>query len=286
MNSDKTKNVAVSVALLSMISVQGGASIAKYLFPMLGPAGTSALRIGLAGILLAMINRPNIRLFKKHEWFYSAGYGICLAFMNLLFYYAIQRIPIGLAVTIEFLGPLSLALLTSKRLLDIVWVLLVAAGIALIAPWQHNGINPIGLLFAFSAGVLWAFYIVIGGKITRKMKGRDAITVGMCIGTFLILPFGVFSHDLDALNFKLLLIGLSVAVFSSALPYSLDLLALRRLPSKTFSILQSLQPVFGALSGLLFLGERLTPNQWIAILCIVLASIGATTFALDKSPAS
>ena len=286
MNNDKTKNIAIPAALLSMISVQGGASIAKYLFPMLGPAGTSTLRIGLAGILLVLINRPNIRLFKKTEWLYAAAYGICLAFMNLLFYYAIQRIPIGLAVTVEFLGPLSVALLTSKRLLDIVWAFLAAIGIALIVPWQHNDIDPVGLLFAFSAGVLWAFYIVIGGKITRKMKGRDAITVGMCIGAFLILPFGVFSHDLDALNFKLLLIGLSVAVFSSALPYSLDLLALRWLPSKTFGILQSLQPAFGALSGLLFLGERLTSNQWIAILCVVLASIGATAFALNKSHAS
>lgn len=269
-----------------MISVQGGASIAKYLFPTLGPAGTSTLRIGLAGILLIIINRPNICLFKSREWLYSAGYGICLAFMNLLFYYAIQRIPIGLAVTVEFLGPLALALLTSKRLLDVVWALLAATGIALIVPWQNNGIDVIGLLFAFSAGILWAFYIVIGGKITRKMKGREAITVGMCIGAFLILPFGIFSHDLDALNFKLLLIGLCVAVFSSALPYSLDLLALRWLPSKTFSIIQSLQPAFGALSGLLFLGEMLTPNQWIAILCVVLASIGATTFARNKSLSS
>ncbi|MCD7900133.1 MAG: DMT family transporter [Bacteroides sp.] len=273
----KKRNLAIPAALLSMMSVQGGASIAKYLFPFLGPAGTSSLRIGLAGILLVLINRPKIYLFTRSQWIYCFAYAICLAFMNLLFYYGIQRIPLGLGVTVEFIGPLALALVTSKKAIDICWALLAALGIMLIVPWDNNGVDIIGLLLAFSAGLLWAGYIVVGGRITKRMKGTDVVTTGMCIATLLILPFGVFSHGLDNLTLRLTLIGLGVAVFSSALPYSLDLIALKRLPPQTFSILQSLQPAFGALSGLLFLGEILTARQWIAIICVVLASIGATT---------
>lgn len=279
----KNKNFAIPAALLSMISVQGGASIAKYLFPYLGPAGTSSLRIGLAGVLLAIINRPKIHTFTRNQWLYSIVYGLCIAFMNLLFYYGIQRIPLGLGVTVEFIGPLSLALLTSKKTMDILWALLAGIGIILIVPWQNSNIDIIGLLFAFSAGILWAGYIFVGGKITKKMKGSDAVTTGMCIATLFILPFGIFSHDLDNLNLNLLLLGLGVAVFSSAMPFSLDIIALKRLPPKTFSVLQSLQPAFGALSGLLFLGEILTTKQWLAIICVVCASIGATVYSKEKN---
>ncbi len=275
----KDKNWAIPAALLAMMSVQGGASIAKYLFPLLGPAGTSSLRIGLAGVLLAIINRPNIRKFTRNEWFYSLSYGVCFGLMNLLFYYGIQRVPLGLGVTVEFIGPLTLALITSKKVLDIFWAFLAALGIVLIVPWENNGVDIIGLLFTFLAGVFWAGYIVLGGKITQKMKGTDAVTVGMCFATLMILPIGILSHDLDGLSLKLLLIGFGVAVFSSALPFTLDLVALKRMPAKTFSILQSLQPAFGALSGLLFLGEILTFQQWIAILSVILASIGATVYS-------
>lgn len=278
----KSKNVAVSAALLSMISVQGGASVAKYLFPLLGPAGTSTLRIGFAGILLALINRPNIRKFTRNMWLYSLVYGLCLGFMNLLFYYGIQRIPLGLGVTVEFIGPLTLALVMSKKPLDIIWAILAGTGIALIVPWQSNGVDPIGLLFVLAAGALWAGYIFVGGKITQKMKGTDAVTMGICIATLFILPIGILSHDLDNLNLKLALIGLVVAVFSSALPFSLDIIAFKRIPAKTFSILQSLQPAFGALSGLLFLGEILSLKQWIAIACVIFASMGATVYSKGK----
>ena len=146
----------------------------------------------------------------------------------------------------------------------------------LIVPWRGGSVDPVGLLFVFLAGLLWAAYIVIGGKITARMKSSDAVTTGMCIAFLFILPFGIFSGDLDALDLKLLLIGLGVGVFSSALPFSLDLFALKQVPAKTFSVLQSLQPAFGALSGLVFLGEILSVRQWIAILCVILASTGAT----------
>ena len=274
---------AVPAVLLAMLSVQGGASIAKYLFPLLGPAGTSSLRIGLAGILLAAINRPDIRKFSRKNWVISIVYGLSIGFMNLLFYYGIQRIPLGLGVTVEFIGPLALALLTSRRPADFLWAFLAGTGIVLIVPWNGGSIDPVGLLFVFAAGILWALYIVAGRLITRDMKSSDAVTAGMCIALLFILPFGFFSGELDGLSPHLLLAGLGVAVFSSALPFTLDLFSLKRIPPRTFSVLQSLQPAFGALSGLLFLGERLSMTQWIAIACVILASLGATLISCGKN---
>ncbi len=273
------KRLSIAAALGSMLSVQGGASIAKYLFHLLGPAGATTLRIGISGILLAVINRPDFRRFTRQEWRYALCYGLAIGTMNLSFYYGIQRVPLGLGVTVEFIGPLTLAFLASRRAADFLWAALAGTGIALIVPWRGGSVDPLGLMFVLLAGILWAVYIVAGGKISRKMKSSDAVTSGMCIAALLVLPFGILSGDLFHLNGKLLLLGLGIAVFSSALPFTLDLMALKNIPSKTFSILQSLQPAFGALSGLVFLGEMLSPAQWIAILCVVLASLGTSLCA-------
>lgn len=266
-----------------MMSVQGGASIAKRLFPILGASGTSTLRIGLSAILLFLFNRPKILKLSKKQWLYCAAYGLCLGTMNLVFYLAIERIPLGLGVAIEFTGPLALALLLSRRLLDIIWALLACTGILLIVPWQSNGVDILGIIFALTAGACWAGYILIGRKITKIMKSGDGVTVGMLFATLLILPVGIFSGDLNSLNWELLLIGLSIALFSSAIPYTLDLIALKKLPSKTFSILMSLQPAFGALSGLIFLREFLSLNQWVSIFCVIAASIGSVVTSKKKS---
>lgn len=269
---------AIPAVLLSMISVQGGASIAKSLFPVLGAGGTASLRIGLSAVLLVLFFRPNIRKLTAEQWLYCSGYGICLAAMNLIFYYAIQRIPLGLGVALEFVGPLTLALFSSRKILDLFWALLACIGIALLVPWNNAGVDIIGLILALVAGAFWAFYILIGGKILKKVKRGEAVSVGMCIATLFILPFGIFSGDLDVLNGKWLLVGLGVALLSSAVPFSLDLIALGKIPSKTFSILMSLQPAFGALSGLVFLNEILSISQCLSILCVIVASIGATIF--------
>ncbi len=262
-----------------MLSVQGGASIAKYLFHLLGPAGATTLRIGIAGILLMLINRPKLGEYTYQKWLYTIFYGCSIGAMNLLFYYGIQRVPLGLGVTVEFIGPLGLALVMSRRWSDLVWALLAVAGVILIVPSNGNSCDPVGLLFVFCAGLMWAAYIVAGGRITRYMKNSDAVSGGMMIALLVVLPFGIISGDLWRLNWTLLLIGSAVAIFSSALPFTLDLLALKRLSGKTFSILQSLQPAFGALSGLLFLGEFLSLRQYLAILCVVIASIGTTVMA-------
>lgn len=266
----------IPAVILSMMSVQGGASIAKSLFPVLGAAGTSSLRIGISAIILFFYNRPNLRKFTAYEWKISFLYGTCLAFMNLLFYFAIQRIPIGLGVTIEFIGPLSLAIISSKKKIDYLWALLAIIGILFIVPWQNNNVDIIGLLFAFTAGIFWAGYIIVGGKAAQKMESGKAVTVGMTIAALFIIPFALVSGDLLVLNGKLLLIGTAVALLSSAIPFSLDIIALKKLPPKTFSILMSLHPAFGAISGLLFLGEILTFYQWLSIVCVIIASIGTT----------
>ena len=269
------KKWAVCTALAAMLSVQGGASIAKYLFHLLGPAGAVTLRVGIAGAMLMCMIRPPVLKFTHREWMYILFYGLSIGGMNLTFYYGIQRIPLGIGVAIEFIGPLSVALIASRKLTDLLWAFLAAAGIILIVPWNGSGCDIAGIIFTAAAGLFWASYIIAAGKITKAMKSTHAVTCGMCVAAILVLPFGLASGDLFKLNWKLLAMGFGVAVFSSALPFTLDLWTMKKIPPKTFSVLQSLQPAFGALSGLIFLGEQLSAAQWTAIACVVTASTGA-----------
>ncbi|MCF6404891.1 DMT family transporter [Chitinophaga filiformis] len=269
---------AVPLVLLSMISLQGGASIAKYLFPVLGATGTATLRVAFSALMLLAVFRPNFRLNKK-QWLACLAYGICLGTMNLVFYLAIRRIPLGLGVTLEFTGPLVLGLFASRRPLDLLWALLACIGIALIAPWQHSSIDVLGAALAILAGVLWASYIVLGGKVSRLMKSGDAVTIGMCIGSLFVLPIGIFSGDLTVLDLRLILLGIVVALLTSAIPFTLEMRALKQLSAPHFGILMSLHPAFGALSGLLFLGEHLSIAQWVSVACVIAASAGATYFS-------
>lgn len=275
----KNLNLAILAALLSMMCVQGGASIAKQLFPSIGPIGTSTLRIGLSAILLFLINRPNLFKLSQKQWLYCSIYGIGIAAMNLIFYMAIQRIPLGLGVTIEFVGPLFLAFILSKRRIDIVWALLASLGILLIVPWQNSDIDILGVFLALIAGSFWALYIIMGGKVSKIMEGKQAVTIGMLIASACIIPFAIWDGSLSNITTDVFLKGLGVAIFSSALPFTLDMIALGRLPVKAFSILTSLQPAFAAFSGLIFLHEYLSWTQWLSVLCVVMASIGTTVFS-------
>lgn len=276
------KKTAVLSAIGAMISVQSGSSIAKYLFPLIGPASAVVLRVGIAGLLLALVFRPNLFKFSVREWAYIFFYGFSIGAMNISFYYGIQRVPLGIGVTIEFIGPLGLALITSRQKTDLLWTFLAALGILMIVPWHTGTVDLIGIAFVATAGLMWALYIVATGKITGKLKNSDSVTCGMCVAALLVLPFGLCSGDLFHLNAKVLWLGLGVAVFSSALPFSLDLLAMKKLPAKTFSVLQSLQPAFGALSGLIFLREYLSVTQWLAVFCVIAASAGATICAQER----
>lgn len=270
---------AVPAVLLSIVSVQGGAAIAKGLFPLLGAAGTTSLRIGLSALVLLVVVRPKLGQLRPAQWRAVVPYGLALGLMNFLFYCALARIPLGLAVTLEFVGPLGLALAGSRRWGDAVWALLAGTGIALIAPWQGQGVDLLGLVFALAAGGCWAVYIVLGQRTAAVLPGQQAVAIGMLFAALPVLPFGVASGSLLSLTPHLLLLGGLLALFSSVLPFSLEMQALRTLPTRTFSILMSLEPVAAAISGWLLLGERLLLGQWLAVGFIVVASVGATLTA-------
>lgn len=273
----------IPAVLFAIISVQSGAAIAKGLFPVIGAAGTASLRIGISALLLLSVYRPNLLKITAKQWKFVIPYGLSLGAMNLIFYLAIERIPIGLAVTLEFIGPLLVAVLGSKRTIDFFWVLLAAAGIVLIAPWSSNGLDLLGILFALLAGALWAAYIVLGGKISKIMKGGDAVATGMLFAAILIVPFGILGNGLNNLTPKLFSLGIALALLSSAIPFTLEMKALGQLPARTFSILMSLEPAAASICALIFLQEYLSFNEVLAVLFVVIASAGSTITSRSKT---
>jgi inner membrane transporter RhtA len=270
---------------LAIISVQGGAAIAKGLFPVLGAAGTASVRIGFSALILVLFVRPNLRQLKSEQWKTVIPYGVALGAMNLLFYCALARIPMGLAVSLEFIGPLALALSGSRRFIDILWVLLAGAGIALIAPWSSDGgVDLLGLFFALAAGACWAVYILLSKRAGTQLPGQLAVTVGMLVAALPVLPVGIIEGNLFSMTPYMLLLGVILAIFSSVLPFSLEMHALRSLPSRTFSILMSMEPVAAALAGWLLLNELLSTQQWLAVIFIVIASGGAALTSREAHP--
>lgn len=274
----KLKNIPpIPAVLLAIISVQGGAAIAKSIFPVMGASGTVALRIGISAIILFAINRPKLKDISGKQWKLIFWYGIILGVMNTSFYLSLSRIPLGLAVTLEFIGPLLLAISTSRKALDFIWVLLATVGIALIAPWSGNSnIDLIGAALALLAGAFWAGYIVLGGKLSKTMDGAQAVSVGLLFASLIAVPAGIIEGNFVNLNINMLLLGLGIALLSSAIPYTLEMNALKHIPAKTFSILMSLEPAAAAVCGLLFLREHLSILEWTAIALIVGASTGST----------
>ncbi|MDB4879411.1 MAG: transporter [Gemmatimonadetes bacterium] len=266
----------IPAVLVAIVSVQGGAAIAKGLFPVLGAAETAGVRIGLSALMLVAAFRPPVRALTAAQWRAVVPYGITLGAMNVLFYLSLARVPLGLAVTLEFVGPLAVAVAGSRRAPDLLWVALAAAGIALIAPWNANGVDPLGAAFALAAGGCWAAYIVLGGRLSRVLPGGAAVSTGMLVATLTILPFALGGGGLARLTPALLLAGMFVALLSSALPYTCEMMALRTMPARTFSIFMSLEPAVAALAGLVFLGERLGRVQWLSVALVIAASVGAS----------
>ncbi|EJL61549.1 EamA family transporter [Flavobacterium sp. CF136] len=279
MKNKKLNLPPVPAVLLAIISVQCGAAIAKSLFPVIGAIGTTSIRIGISAILLLLAYRPNLFHITPKQWKLVVPYGLCLGAMNLIFYLAIQRIPIALAVTLEFIGPLLVAIIGSRRLIDYCWVLLAATGIILIAPWSNNRIDALGVLFALLAGALWAAYIVLGGKISKIMNGGQAVSTGMLFAAILILPFGFYENGLVNLTPKLFGMDIALALLSSAIPFTLEMKALGQLPPRTFSILMSLEPAAAAICAFIFLHENLSFYEILAVVCVVIASAGSTLTA-------
>ena len=266
----------VGSLLLGMLSFQFGAAVAKQLFPLVGAQGATAMRLGLGAAILWLLRQPWRRFAGRTDWSWLWAYGITLGAMNLCFYMSLRTIPLGIAVALEFLGPLAIALAGSRRAPDLLWVAFAVGGLALLLPWQAQtqALDTVGVLYALGAAVGWGTYIVVGRRAGNAF-GSDAVALGSAIGALLAVPVG-FAHagmalfDLHALPF-----ALGVAILSSALPYSLEMFALTRLPGRTVGILVSVEPAMGALLGLAFLGEHLTPFQWLAIAAIIAASFGA-----------
>lgn len=268
--------VPICLIVVAMLAIQSGASLAKSLFPLVGAEGTTALRLGLSALILTLIMRPWRTPLTLRSLRSLLGYGITLGSMNLLFYMSLQRIPLGIAVALEFTGPLSLALLSSRRLLDFVWVILAAFGLWLLLPTTQadTSLDPLGMALALGAGLCWAGYIIFG-KQAGAEHGRQTVALGTLIAAALVIPVGLWHAGSALFSLELLPVALAVAVLSSALPYSLEMVTLTQLPARTFSILMSMEPAIAALSGLVFLSEYLTTNQWVAIAAIMMASAGA-----------
>jgi inner membrane transporter RhtA len=266
----------VGSLLLGMLSFQCGAALAKQLFPLVGAQGATALRLGLGALILWLLRQPWRRLAGRQGWASLWGYGLTLGIMNLCFYMALRTIPLGIAVALEFLGPLAIALIGSRRALDFLWVALVVGGLALLLPWQAqtHALDPVGVLYALGAAVGWATYIVLGRRAGTAFGG-DAVALGSAIGALVAVPVGVMHAGAALFSLSALPFALGVAVLSSALPYSLEMHALTRLPARTVGILVSIEPAMGALLGLMFLDEHLNAFQWLAIAAIIAASIGA-----------
>jgi inner membrane transporter RhtA len=267
---------AVLSATIAMVSFQIGATFAKQLIPTVGAPGTTALRLGLSALLLVVLLRPWRTMPSRSAWPVVLAYGVSLGAMNWVFYLALSRIPLGIAVAIEFVGPLAVAVFASRRRLDYVWVGLAAVGLSLLLPITPSGaaLDPVGVLYALAAGVGWALYIVFGQK-AGQAHGPSASTWGLVVAALLTVPIGVADAGARLFDPSILPFAVGVAIFSSALPYTLEMIALRKLSTKVFGTLMSFEPAVAAIAGVVVLHERLTITQWTAIGAIILASVGA-----------
>ncbi len=257
-------------------SVQFGSAVADTLFHRIGPGGAVLLRLLTASIMLLAVWRPRLRATTAHGRLLAVGFGLVLAGMNLSFYSALHRIPLGAAVTLEFAGPLAVAVAGSRRPRDLVWVVLALAGILALMRGGSHGLNGVGVLLALVAGVLWGTYILVSARVGRAFADGSGLALAMCVGTVAALPVGIVQGGTRLLAPHSLLFGSLVGLLSSAIPYSFELEALRRIATSVFGVLMSLEPAIAALAGFLILGQGLTARELVGIALVVVASIGAS----------
>ena len=267
----------VAVILIAMLSIQSGASLAKSLFPLVGAPGVTALRIVLGTAILVAIFKPWRLRFKKEQRLPLLIYGLSLGAMNYMFYLSIQTIPLGIAVALEFTGPLAVALFSSRRPVDFIWVVLAVLGLWFLLPLGQNvtEIDLTGAALALGAGACWAVYILTGQRAGEE-HGPATVALGSVIAAIVFVPIGMAQATASIWQWSVMPIGLAVAVLSTALPYSLEMIALTRLPTRIFGTLMSMEPALAAISGMVFLGETLTFTQTLALCSIIAASMGST----------
>jgi inner membrane transporter RhtA len=269
----------------AIVTLCVGTSLAKSLFPLVGAQGTSAYRVGFSALVLLIVWRPWRHPLVRADVKTIALYGVVTGLMNLSFYMALRTIPLGLAIAIEFTGPLALALIHSRKLIHFLWIALAVLGLGLLLPLRGgaDALDPAGVGFAAFAAVLWALYIILGKRTGHLHAGRT-VAWGMTVAALILVPIGLFTANADLFQPKLLALGLVVAVLSSAIPYSLEMMAMKTIPKRSFGVLLSAEPAVGALAGLLMLGERLAPLQWLAIAAIVAASAGTILTTPAEEP--
>lgn len=267
----------------AVMSVQLGAAIAKLIFDRVGPSGVVLLRLVIASIVLLAVTRPQVRGRSRRDWTVIVAFGTVLATMNLCFYQAVDRLPLGMAVTIELLGPLGLAVALSRRVPELAWAGLAVVGVVLLGGGSQR-LDGVGVLFALAAALCWAAYILLSAETGRRFARVDGLSLAMAVGGVVALPFGIASGGRDLLTPTALLVGAAVAVLSSTVNYSLELAALRRLPARAFGVLMSLSPVAATLAGFVVLGQRLSLLQLLAVACVIAASTG-TVLGSGHSPA-
>ena len=273
--------LAVIAVLTSILSVQFGATLSEHLFPVIGVEGTTACRQGFSALALMLLFRPWRGMPERRHWPIIGLYGALLGVMNLTFYFAISKLPLGIAVALEFTGPLAVAVLSSRKWVDFVWVICAVTGLALLLPW-HGGtghIDPLGVVFALIAAACWGAYIIVGQKISQRMDGGKAVALGMSVSILLTVPLGIAHAGAALWSLPVLAMGAGAAIVSSAIPYSCEMWALKHIPAKTFSLMMSLEPAAGALMGFALLHEHLSALQWLAIGLVILASAGSSLTA-------
>ncbi|CAL9537961.1 Threonine_homoserine exporter RhtA [Streptomyces sp. enrichment culture] len=275
----------VGLVLAGGISVQFGGALAVLLMPKAGALGVVALRLAVAAVVLLVVCRPRLRGYSRADWSTVVVFGITMAGMNGLFYQSIDRIPLGPAVTLEVLGPLALSVLASRRAVNLIWAGLALAGVFLLGGGGFDDLDPLGVAFALGAGVMWAAYIVFSARTGRRFPQADGLALAMAVGALLFVPLGIAESGSKLLDPVTLGLGAGVAVLSSVLPYTLELLALRRLPASTFAVLMSLEPALAATAGFLILDQALTTAQALAIALVIAASMGAVRTQVGRGKA-
>lgn len=274
---------AVVCVLLAMMTIQTGASFAKQLFPIVGPEGTTALRLGFSTFILWLVFKPWRHFPARGNRAAILFYGLSLGGMNILFYYAIERIPLGIGVALEFTGPLAVALFSSRRKRDLFWVVCAVTGVLLLLPdiSSEDSLDAVGVVLALAAGACWAGYILFGKKTGIQSSGGATVALGMTVAAIVLVPYGGISQA-NAFTWQVVPLGIGIAILSSALPYTLEMVALRNMPSQGFSIMMSLEPAIASLAAFIILGELLTLWQWLAILLVIVASVGSSFSSSKK----